>query len=59
MAIAAYVAPDRLSDPARAAIERTDLSRDLACCDISLWEIAMLAGGAASILVPISAAFSI
>lgn len=35
--------PDRLSESARTAIERADASRDLACCDISLWEVAMLA----------------
>ncbi|AUX39540.1 uncharacterized protein SOCE26_009330 [Sorangium cellulosum] len=34
--------PDRLSIAARDAIERADASGALACCDISLWEIAML-----------------
>lgn len=34
--------PDRLSKPALAAIEQAEESGTLACCDISLWEIAML-----------------
>jgi PIN domain nuclease of toxin-antitoxin system len=35
--------PDRLTETAREAIERADVARELGCCDISLWEIAMLA----------------
>jgi PIN domain nuclease of toxin-antitoxin system len=35
--------PDRLTEAARSAIERADTAGQLACCDISLWEIAMLA----------------
>ena len=34
--------PDRLSLPAREAIEQADAAGELACSDISLWEIAML-----------------
>jgi PIN domain nuclease of toxin-antitoxin system len=34
--------PDRLSRPARNAIEHADSAGQLACCDISLWEVAML-----------------
>ncbi len=34
--------PDRLSSPAREAIEQADAAGELACSDISLWEIAML-----------------
>jgi PIN domain nuclease of toxin-antitoxin system len=37
------LAPDRLSAAARDAIEGADAAGELACCDISLWEIAMLA----------------
>ncbi len=36
------LAPDRLSRKARAAIAQADDAGKLACCDISLWEIAML-----------------
>lgn len=36
------LAPDRLSQKARAAIGQADDAGTLACCDISLWEIAML-----------------
>jgi PIN domain nuclease of toxin-antitoxin system len=35
--------PERLSAPARRAIEQADTDGSLACCDISLWEVAMLA----------------
>lgn len=35
--------PERLSASAKNAIERADTARELACCDISLWEVAMLA----------------
>src|SRR5712672_1594606 len=35
--------PERLTEVARGAIERADAAGELACCDISLWEIAMLA----------------
>ncbi len=34
--------PARLSARARKAINQADANRELACCDISLWEIAML-----------------
>ena len=34
--------PGRLSPRARKAIEAGFANRELACCDISLWEIAML-----------------
>lgn len=34
--------PDRLSKKATAAIAQADAAGRLACCDISLWEIAML-----------------
>ncbi len=34
--------PDRLSKKATAAIIQADAAGKLACCDISLWEIAML-----------------
>jgi PIN domain nuclease of toxin-antitoxin system len=34
--------PDRLTRAALDAIEQADAAADLACCDISLWEIAML-----------------
>lgn len=34
--------PDRLSKKATAAIAQADEAGRLACCDISLWEIAML-----------------
>jgi PIN domain nuclease of toxin-antitoxin system len=34
--------PTRLSRNARSLIERAHAQDDLACCDISLWEIAML-----------------
>ena len=34
--------PDRLSKKARAAIAQADEAGRVACCDISLWEIAML-----------------
>ena len=34
--------PDRLTAAARDAIERAEAAPELACCDISLWEIAML-----------------
>jgi PIN domain nuclease of toxin-antitoxin system len=37
------LAPARLSPAARDAIEGADATGELACCDISLWEIAMLA----------------
>ncbi|MEW6335024.1 MAG: type II toxin-antitoxin system VapC family toxin [Thermodesulfobacteriota bacterium] len=36
------LAPERLSAEARRAIEEGEESGSLACCDISLWEIAML-----------------
>ncbi len=36
------LARDRLSRGARKAIDEGDAAGDLACCDISLWEIAML-----------------
>ena len=36
------LAPVRLSVRARKAIEHAFATRELACCDISLWEIAML-----------------
>lgn len=36
------LAPDRLSTKALRAIEKGEESGSLACCDISLWEIAML-----------------
>lgn len=36
------LAPDRLTRAARDAIEQADAAADLVCCDISLWEIAML-----------------
>ena len=36
------LAPERLSRRARAAIEAAAASAELACSDISLWEIAML-----------------
>jgi PIN domain nuclease of toxin-antitoxin system len=35
--------PQRLTETARSVIERADDAGQLACCDISLWEIAMLA----------------
>lgn len=35
--------PERLTSVAREAIERADAAHELACCDISLWEVAMLA----------------
>jgi PIN domain nuclease of toxin-antitoxin system len=35
--------PDRLTETAREAIQRADAAGELGCCDISLWEIAMLA----------------
>lgn len=34
--------PDRLSKKAKAAIAQADDAGTVACCDISLWEIAML-----------------
>ncbi len=34
--------PARLSRSARSLVERAHAQDDLACCDISLWEIAML-----------------
>jgi PIN domain nuclease of toxin-antitoxin system len=34
--------PEKLSGRARQAIARSEASNRLACCDISLWEIAML-----------------
>lgn len=34
--------PTRLSRNARSLIEQAHAQNDLACCDISLWEIAML-----------------
>lgn len=34
--------PTRLSAPARRAIERGDAANEIACADISLWEIALL-----------------
>lgn len=34
--------PDRLSKKAKAAIAQADDAGTMACCDISLWEIAML-----------------
>jgi PIN domain nuclease of toxin-antitoxin system len=37
------LAPERLSAVAKAAIERGDTDGELACSDISLWEVAMLA----------------
>ncbi len=36
------LARNRLSTAARKAIDEGDAAGDLACCDISLWEIAML-----------------
>lgn len=36
------LAPARLSLRARKAIDHAFATRELACCDISLWEIAML-----------------
>jgi PIN domain nuclease of toxin-antitoxin system len=36
--------PKRLSARARKTIEAAAEDRDLSCCDISLWEIAMLVG---------------
>jgi PIN domain nuclease of toxin-antitoxin system len=36
------LARDTLSSGARKAIDEGDAAGDLACCDISLWEIAML-----------------
>lgn len=36
------LAPARLSSRARKAISDAAATRELACCDISLWEIAML-----------------
>ena len=36
------LAPARLSSRARKAISAAAATRELACCDISLWEIAML-----------------
>lgn len=36
------LAPVRLSKKATAAIAQADVAGTLACCDISLWEIAML-----------------
>ncbi len=38
------LAPRRLSAKARRTIEDADRSRDLAVSDITLWEVAMLAG---------------
>jgi PIN domain nuclease of toxin-antitoxin system len=38
------LAPERLSNNALRAIEEGEENGSLACCDISLWEIAMLAG---------------
>ena len=38
------LARERMTASARAAVEEGDVRRDLACCDISLWEIAMLIG---------------
>jgi PIN domain nuclease of toxin-antitoxin system len=35
--------PGRLTSAAREAIDRADATSTLACCDISLWEVAMLA----------------
>lgn len=35
--------PDRLTDTARAEIAKADASAELFICDISIWEIAMLA----------------
>jgi PIN domain nuclease of toxin-antitoxin system len=35
--------PERLSEAARTAIEHGDAAGELACCDISLWEVVMLA----------------
>jgi PIN domain nuclease of toxin-antitoxin system len=37
------LAPERLSGAAREALDRGETDGSLACCDISLWEIAMLA----------------
>jgi PIN domain nuclease of toxin-antitoxin system len=34
--------PDRLTPAARQALEASADRRELACCDITLWEIAML-----------------
>lgn len=34
--------PERLSETARNALDQGEADRTLACCDISLWEIAML-----------------
>ena len=34
--------PDRLSKRAQKAIAEAELHQQLACCDISLWEVAML-----------------
>lgn len=36
------LAPERLTDEALRAMEEGDENGSLACCDISLWEIAML-----------------
>jgi PIN domain nuclease of toxin-antitoxin system len=36
------LAPRRFSKRARKAVEDSDLAGELACCDISLWEIGML-----------------
>lgn len=36
------LAPQRLTKRARRAVEEADLVGELACCDISLWEIGML-----------------
>ena len=36
------LAPERLSPAARSAIEKGEAGGSLACCDISLWEVAML-----------------
>ena len=36
------LAPARLGKQATAAIAKADVAGELACCDISLWEIAML-----------------
>jgi PIN domain nuclease of toxin-antitoxin system len=36
--------PERLSAPAREALDRGEAEGQLACADISLWEIAMLIG---------------
>jgi PIN domain nuclease of toxin-antitoxin system len=37
------LAPERLSTAARAALDDGEADGSLACCDISLWEVAMLA----------------